>query len=99
MSAGVKIFAGSGSQDLAKKIASAYGGELGRTTKTVFSDGEFVVYFDETVRGQTVFIVQSTMPPVENLMELLLMGPVIVALGHCRDDDGQAQVKENTPSC
>lgn len=73
MSAGVKIFAGSGSQELAQKVAKAYGAELGKTTKTVFSDGEFVVYFDETVRGQTVFIVQSTMPPVENLMELLLM--------------------------
>jgi ribose-phosphate pyrophosphokinase len=73
MSAGVKIFAGSGSQELAQKIANAYGAALGKTTKTVFSDGEFVVYFDETVRGQTVFIVQSTMPPVENLMELLLM--------------------------
>ena len=73
MSAGVKIFAGTESQDLAQRIAVAYGAELGKVTKTVFSDGEFVVTFEETVRGQTVFLVQSTMPPADNLFELLLM--------------------------
>lgn len=73
MSAGVKIFACSGSQDLAERIAKSYGAELGKVTKTEFSDGEFAVYFDETVRGQQVFIVQSTMPPADNLFELLLM--------------------------
>jgi len=73
MSVGVKIFAGSESKDLAEKIASKYGVALGNVTKTKFSDGEFVVSFEETVRGQDVFIVQSTMPPTENLFELLLM--------------------------
>ena len=73
MSSGIKIFAGSGSQDLAEKIAIAYGGELGKVLKTQFSDGEFNVSFEETVRGQQVFIVQSTMPPADNLMELLMM--------------------------
>ncbi len=73
MSAGVKIFAGTESRDLAERIAASYGVPLGKVTKTVFSDGEFVVSFEETVRGQDVFIVQSTMPPTENLFELLLM--------------------------
>jgi ribose-phosphate pyrophosphokinase len=73
MSSGVKIFAGSGSEDLAKRIAESYGATLGIVKKTVFSDGEFAVSFEETVRGQTVFLVQSTMPPSDNLFELLLM--------------------------
>jgi ribose-phosphate pyrophosphokinase len=73
MSAGIKIFAGSNSQDLAAKIAKAYGAELGKVNKIEFSDGEFAVSFEETVRGQTVFLVQSTMPPADNLFELLLM--------------------------
>lgn len=46
---------------------------LGKVTVTDFSDGEFQPSFEETVRGQDVFIVQSTMPPTENLFELLLM--------------------------
>ena len=73
MSTGVKIFAGSGSKELAEKIAKSYGTELGKVTKTEFSDGEFTMSFEETVRGQKVFIVQSTMPPADNLLELLLM--------------------------
>lgn len=73
MSSRVKIFAGSASIDLASRVATAFGAELGKVTKTVFSDGEFQVSFEETVRGQDVFIVQSTMPPTENLFELLLM--------------------------
>lgn len=73
MSTGVKIFAGSGSRELAERIAKSYGTELGKVTKTEFSDGEFTMSFEETVRGQKVFIVQSTMPPADNLLELLLM--------------------------
>jgi len=73
MASRVKIFAGSASIDLASRVAAAFGAELGKVTKTVFSDGEFQVSFEETVRGQDVFIVQSTMPPTENLFELLLM--------------------------
>lgn len=73
MSVGVKIFAGRASEGLAEEIATAYGTSLGNVTTTVFSDGEFSPSFEETVRGQDVFIVQSTMPPVENLFELLLM--------------------------
>ncbi len=73
MSVGVKIFSGRGSEILAEKIAASYGVSLGDCKVTVFSDGEFQPSFEETVRGQDVFIVQSTMPPAENLLELLLM--------------------------
>lgn len=73
MSAGIKIFSGRASVTLAEKVARAYGISLGNVKVTDFSDGEFQPSFEETVRGQDVFIVQSTMPPTENLFELLLM--------------------------
>ena len=73
MSGGVKIFAGGASKDLAQQIANSYGIGLGDVKTTYFSDGEFQPSFEETVRGQDVFIVQSTMPPSDNLFELLLM--------------------------
>ena len=73
MSIGVKIFTGRASKVIAEKIAESYGVSLGNVLVTDFSDGEFQPSFEETVRGQDVFIVQSTMPPTENLFELLLM--------------------------
>lgn len=73
MSIGVKIFAGRASQHLAEQIAGSYGVSLGDVKVMEFSDGEFQPSFEETVRGQDVFIVQSTMPPSDNLFELLLM--------------------------
>jgi len=73
MSGGIKIFAGRASEHLAEQIAAAFGVSLGNCSVSVFSDGEFQPSFEETVRGQDVFIVQSTMPPSDNLMELLLM--------------------------
>ena len=73
MSFGVKIFSGRATKDLANKIAENYGVSLGNVIVTDFSDGEFQPSFEETVRGQDVFIVQSTMPPSDNLFELLLM--------------------------
>ena len=73
MSTGVKIFSGRASKDLAEKIAMAYGVQLGDVKVTDFSDGEFQPSLEETVRGQDVFIIQSTMPPADNLFELLLM--------------------------
>jgi len=73
MSAGVKIFAGRASKELAVRIAKSYGATIGDIQYATFSDGEFQVSFEETVRGQDVFIVQSTMPPSDNLFELLLM--------------------------
>ncbi len=73
MKAPIKIFAGSKSVDLAEKIAKAAGLELGQSSIVRFSDGEFETSYEETVRGAHVFIVQSTYPPTDNLMELLLM--------------------------
>jgi ribose-phosphate pyrophosphokinase len=70
---GVKIFTGRASDKLAESIAKQYGQELGNVKVNVFSDGEFQPSLEETVRGQDVFIVQSTMPPTENLFELLLL--------------------------
>jgi ribose-phosphate pyrophosphokinase len=69
----IKIFAGRGSKYLAESIATSYGMKLGVSSIMAFSDGEFQPSYDESVRGSTVFIVQSTFPPSENLMELLLM--------------------------
>jgi ribose-phosphate pyrophosphokinase len=69
----VKLFAGSGSTDLAGKIAKAYGRELGDMTVSRFSDGEFQPHINESVRGCDVFFIQSTNPPTDNLMELLMM--------------------------
>ena len=68
-----KIFSGEKSEYLAQKICESLDCELGKKVKTTFSDGEFAVYYDETVRGCYVFIVQSTFPNSDNLMELLLM--------------------------
>jgi ribose-phosphate pyrophosphokinase len=73
MSIGVKIFSGRASRSLAEQIASKYGVSLGDVNVMEFSDGEFQPSFEETVRGQDIFIVQSTMPPSDNLFELLLM--------------------------
>jgi len=73
MSAGVKLFSGRATMGLAQKIADEYGQSLGNVDVSVFSDGEFSPSFEETVRGQDVFLIQSTMPPTENLFELLLM--------------------------
>ncbi|CAM4257376.1 ribose-phosphate pyrophosphokinase [Cytophagaceae bacterium 50C-KIRBA] len=69
----VKIFSGSASNYLAKEIAKYYGKDLGAATTLRFSDGEMSPSFDESVRGCDVFIIQSTFPSADNLMELLLM--------------------------
>lgn len=73
MSIGVKIFSGRASKHLSEQIAASYGIPLGDVNVMQFSDGEFQPSFEETVRGQDVFIIQSTMPPSDNLFELLLM--------------------------
>ena len=70
---GVKLFSGRASHDLSSRIAEHFGLPLGDVNVTVFSDGEFQPSFEETVRGQDVFIIQSTMPPTENIFELLLL--------------------------
>ncbi len=69
----IKFFAGRSSYYLAEKIAKSYGTELGETSVLEFSDGEFQPAYLESVRGCIVFIIQSTFPPQDNLMELLLM--------------------------
>ncbi len=68
-----KIFACRTSAALAAKIAKAYGQPVGKVEITEFSDGEFQPSFEETVRGGRVFLIGSTMPPTENLMEMLMM--------------------------
>ncbi len=73
MNPSVKIFSGTGSQELALKIAQRFGVPLGKLTIQKFSDGEFQPIFLESVRGDYVFLVQSTYAPTDNLMELLLM--------------------------
>jgi ribose-phosphate pyrophosphokinase len=68
-----KLFSGTGSQYLAEKIAQKFGEPLGKVNIQRFSDGEIYVEFLESIRGQFVFLIQSTYSPSDNLMELLLM--------------------------
>ncbi|MCH5334503.1 MAG: ribose-phosphate pyrophosphokinase [Alistipes sp.] len=69
----IKFFSGRCSRYLAEKIVASYGTKLGDSEILKFSDGEFQPSFNESIRGCTVFIIQSTFPPTENLMELLMM--------------------------
>ncbi len=74
----LKFFTGRGSKYIAEKIANIYGIELGDSSVLEFSDGEFEPSFNESIRGCTVFIIQSTFPPTDNLFELLLMADAAV---------------------
>ena len=69
----LKIFAGRSTKYLAEKICDSLNIDLGLSSCPVFADGEFEPCFEETIRGSHVFIVQSTPPPGDNLLELLLM--------------------------
>ena len=73
MNPSVKIFSGTGSEELAQKIAQRFGAPIGKVNIQRFSDGEIQPVFLESVRGDYVFLVQSTFAPTDNLMELLLM--------------------------
>jgi ribose-phosphate pyrophosphokinase len=73
MSHNAKLFSGTGSQYLAEAIAKKFGEPLGKVNIQRFSDGEIGVEFQESIRGQFVFLIQSTFSPTDNLMELLLM--------------------------
>jgi len=73
MSSEVNIFSGSASKYLAEKIAEHFGKPLGKSVLSRFCDGEFQPSFEETLRGNEVFLVQSTFAPSDNLFELLLM--------------------------
>ena len=68
-----KVFSGTNSRYLAEKICQELKCDLGKLSITRFSDGEFEVCFDESIRGTDVFLIQSTFPNADNLMELLLM--------------------------
>ncbi|MDD6438532.1 MAG: ribose-phosphate pyrophosphokinase [Prevotella sp.] len=67
------VFSGTSTRYLAEKICASLDCPLGNLLVTRFSDGEFVVSYEESIRGRDVFLVQSTFPNSDNLMELLLM--------------------------
>ena len=67
------VFSGTSTRYLAEKICASLGCPLGNLVVTKFSDGEFAVSYEESIRGRDVFLVQSTFPSSDNLMELLLM--------------------------
>ncbi len=69
----IKIFAGTKSRYMGEEICKDLGIELGKMNITHFADGEFEVSFEEPIRGCEVYLVQSTFPNSDNLMELLLM--------------------------
>jgi ribose-phosphate pyrophosphokinase len=73
MDSSVKVFSGNASQHLASQIAKSFGKPLGALTIQKFSDGEFQPVFNESIRGDYVFLVQSTYAPSDNLFELLMM--------------------------
>jgi ribose-phosphate pyrophosphokinase len=73
MPTNVKLFTGTATRYLAEKIAEEYGKPLGKEIVSRFSDGEVQTSFEETLRGNDVFIIQSTFAPADNIMELLLM--------------------------
>ena len=67
------VFSGTNTKYLAEKICRSLGCPLGNLVMTKFSDGEFAVSYEQSIRGRDIFLVQSTFPPSDNLMELLLM--------------------------
>ena len=67
------VFSGTATKYLAEKICQSLGCPLGKLQITKFSDGEFAVSYEESIRGRDIFLVQSTFPNSDNLMELLLM--------------------------
>lgn len=75
----IKFFSGQANIDLAKDIINSYNNitnnniKIGDSRLITFSDGEFIPIINETVRGKTIFIIQSTFPPVDNIFELMLM--------------------------
>ncbi|HEY5615760.1 MAG TPA: ribose-phosphate pyrophosphokinase [Bacteroidota bacterium] len=71
--ADLKVFSGRANRQLAEKIAAEGKFELGHVELRNFSDGEMWVKYADNIRGDDVFIVQSTQPPAENLIELLIM--------------------------
>jgi ribose-phosphate pyrophosphokinase len=68
-----KVFSGTATRYLSEKICNCLGCELGNMTVTRFADGDFEVCFEESIRGKDVYLIQSTFPNADNLMEMLLM--------------------------
>ena len=90
----VKIFSGTSNQPLAKSICTSINIDLGKCTVSSFPDGETFVKIDENVRGEDVFLVQSTSPPTNhNLMEMFIM---IDALRRARLDTRFAYVSSQS---
>ena len=73
MSNNFMVFSGTASRYLAEKICAELKCPLGNMVMTKFADGEFEVSYEESIRGRDLFLVQSTFPNSDNLMELLLM--------------------------
>ncbi|MDQ5922580.1 MAG: ribose-phosphate pyrophosphokinae, partial [Patescibacteria group bacterium] len=73
MKSNSKIFGGTASEALAKQIAKGLRKANGKIVMRRFSDGEFSPYFNESIRGSDVFLVQSTFSPTENLFELIML--------------------------
>ena len=73
METSAKIFSCTQSTELANIIAEKFGATIGKVNISKYSDGEFQPSFEESVRGARIFIIGSTQPPSENLMEMLLM--------------------------
>jgi ribose-phosphate pyrophosphokinase len=67
------VLSGSADRPLAEAMAAGMGVELGAVTTRRFADGEIFVRIDDNVRGRDLYIVQSTVPPADNIMELLLL--------------------------
>lgn len=73
MSEDLMIFSGNASKELACEVAKELGATLGNATVDKFKDGEIQVVLNENVRGKDVFVIQTTCPPSDNLMELVLL--------------------------
>ncbi len=69
----MKIFSGSSNRPLTREIVDHLGIDIGKVAISRFSDGEIRVKYEENIRGEDVFVVQSTNPPAENILELILM--------------------------
>jgi len=69
----MKIFSGKSNKTLADEIAKNLNVKIGKSTFRQFADGELWVKYEENIRGQDVFIIQSTHQPAENILELVLM--------------------------
>ena len=73
LSPSMKIFSGNSNRQLAEKICNYLSVDLGKLNISQFSDGELSIAFDENIRNENVFIIQSTNPPAENILELMLI--------------------------